>query len=35
MIDENIDKITTLEGAMAFGSATEQTGGILGKMNQG
>jgi NAD(P)-dependent dehydrogenase (short-subunit alcohol dehydrogenase family) len=33
MIDENIDKITSLEGAMPYGSATEQTGAILGKMN--
>jgi NAD(P)-dependent dehydrogenase (short-subunit alcohol dehydrogenase family) len=33
MIDENIDKITSLEGAVPYGSATEQTGAILGKMN--
>ena len=33
MIDENIDKITSLEGAVPYGSATEQTGGILGRMN--
>ncbi len=33
MVDENIDKITSLEGAVPYGSATEQTGAILGKMN--
>ncbi|MDD3717194.1 MAG: SDR family oxidoreductase [Actinomycetota bacterium] len=35
MIDENIDKITSLEGAVAIGSATEHAGLILGKMSQG
>jgi hypothetical protein len=33
MIDEKIDNITSLEGASTYGSATEQTGAILGKMN--
>ncbi len=35
MIDENIDKITSLEGAQTVGSATEHTALILGKMNLG
>lgn len=35
MIDENIDDITSLEGAIPFGSATEQTGHILSKLNLG
>jgi NAD(P)-dependent dehydrogenase (short-subunit alcohol dehydrogenase family) len=35
MIDENIDKITSLDGAVPYGSATEQTGAILGRMNIG
>ncbi len=33
MIDENIDKITSLEGAQTVGGATEHAGLILGKMN--
>lgn len=34
MIEENIDKITSLEGAQTIGGATEHAGLILGKMNQ-
>ncbi|NPV60333.1 MAG: SDR family oxidoreductase [Actinobacteria bacterium] len=34
-IDENIDKIVSLEGAQTFGSATEQTGYALSKLNMG
>jgi NAD(P)-dependent dehydrogenase (short-subunit alcohol dehydrogenase family) len=35
MIDENINKITSLEGAQTFGGATEQTGFALSKLNLG
>ncbi len=33
MIDDNVDKITSLDGASPYGSATEQTGAVLGRMN--
>lgn len=35
MIDENIDKIVSLEGARTFENATEQTGHALSKLNLG
>jgi NAD(P)-dependent dehydrogenase (short-subunit alcohol dehydrogenase family) len=35
MIDENIDGITTLEGAKPYSNATEQTGYALSKMDLG
>ncbi|MGQ9475548.1 MAG: SDR family oxidoreductase [Actinomycetota bacterium] len=35
MIDENIDKIVSLEGARTFENATEQTGQALSKLNLG
>ncbi|MBC7252509.1 MAG: SDR family oxidoreductase [Actinobacteria bacterium] len=35
MIDENIDKIVSLEGARTFENATEQTGYALSKLNLG
>jgi NAD(P)-dependent dehydrogenase (short-subunit alcohol dehydrogenase family) len=35
MIDENIDKITSLEGAQPFDSATAQTGAALSHLNLG
>lgn len=35
MINENIDKITSLEGARTFEHATEQTGNALSKLNFG
>ncbi|GAG20504.1 unnamed protein product, partial [marine sediment metagenome] len=35
MIDENIDAITTLEGAKNYNNATEQTGYALSKMDVG
>lgn len=35
MIDENIDKITSLEGGKTFENATEQTGYALSKMDLG
>ncbi len=35
MIDENIDKIVSLEGARTFENATEQTGNALSKLSLG
>ncbi|MDY6795833.1 MAG: SDR family oxidoreductase [Actinomycetota bacterium] len=35
MVNDNIDKITSLEGAQTFNNATEQTGYALSKMDMG